>query len=75
MLKALCDFCDLLVKPEALSAVITRDSQEGTEHSRARQVEPGNDLTAERLAAIRTGIGKLASSLNPDLPLDGTYGT
>ena len=75
VLTALCEFCGVHINPEALTAVITRDSQEGTEHSRARQVEPGSELTDERLAAFRAGLEKLVPFLNPDLPLQGTYGT
>ena len=71
---ALCEFCGLRIKPSALTAVIAQDSLEGTEFSRARQVEPGSDLTDERLASFRDCLAKLAPSLNPDLSMEGTYG-
>ncbi len=74
VLMALCEFCGLRIKPSALTAVIAQDSQEGTEFSRARQVEPGSDLTDERLASFRDCLAKLAPSLNPDLSMEGTYG-
>ena len=57
------EFCGLRIKPSALTAVIAQDSQEGTEFSRARQVEPGSDLTDERLASFRDCLAKLAPSL------------
>jgi hypothetical protein len=59
----------------ALEGVIARDSQEGTEHSRKRVLEPGSELTDERLALLRAYLAKLAPSLDPDSPLEGTYGT
>jgi hypothetical protein len=75
VLTALCEFCDLEISTDALEGVIARDSQEGTEHSRRRVLEPGSELTDERLALLRAHLAKLAPTLDPDSPLDGTYGT
>ena len=75
VLTALCQFCDVEISAVALEGVIARDSQEGTEHSRKRELEPGSELTDERLALLRAHLAKLAPSLDPDSPLEGTYGT
>jgi hypothetical protein len=75
VLSALCEYCEVTIRPEVLADVIARDSQAGTEHSRARVVEPGSDLTDERRAAFLDRLLELAPSLDPDLPLEGTYGT
>ena len=60
---------------QALAAVVARDSQEGTDQSRARELEPGSELTDERLAAFKLSLEKLAPSLGLDTVLLGTYGT
>ena len=62
VLTALCIIFGLRIKPSALSAVIAQGSEEGTEFSRARQVEPGSDLTDQRQAAFRDCRAKLAPS-------------
>jgi hypothetical protein len=49
VLTALCQFCDVEISTVALESVIVRDSQEGTEHSRKRVLEPGSELTDELL--------------------------
>ena len=51
------------------------NSQEGTDQSRARELEPGSELTDERLAAFKLSLEKLAPSLGLDTVLLGTYGT
>jgi hypothetical protein len=75
VLPALCEYCGVRVSLEALAAVVAEDSQSGTEHSRARQVAPENDLTDEHLAAIRRCLADMAPELKPDQVLPGTYGT
>jgi hypothetical protein len=75
VLSALCEFCDVRIAPEALRAVVARDSQEGTEHSRSRALEPGSELTDDRLAAFMACLRELAPFLDPHLPIEGTYGT
>ncbi len=75
VLAALCEYCGVRVSQEALAAVVARDSQGGTEHSRAREVAPGGDLTDEHLAAIRRCLAEMAPELAPDQVLPGTYGT
>ncbi len=74
VLTALCQFCHLKISKDVLEAVIARDSQEGTEHSRKRVLEPGTELTDQRLVLLRAYLAKLAPSLDPDMPLQGTYG-
>ncbi|HXW82118.1 MAG TPA: hypothetical protein VEJ84_21655, partial [Acidimicrobiales bacterium] len=74
VLAALCEYCAVRISPESLAAVVARDSQSGTEHSRDRALVPGSDLTAERLAAFRRCLADIAPELGPDQILRGTYG-
>lgn len=74
VLVALCDYCDVRISVEALAAVVAQDSQGGTEQSRDRALEPGAELTDERLAAFRRCLADIAPELRPDEILPGTYG-
>ena len=75
VLTALRDYCDVRVSADPLAAVLARDSQEGTEHSRARELVPGCELTNERLTSFMRCLEKFAPSLDPDVVLPGTFGT
>ncbi len=77
VLTALCEFCGVHINPEALTAVITRDSQEGTEHSRsAAKSSRGASSPMSGLPPLQgRALKNLCHFLNPDLPLQGTYGT
>jgi len=75
VLAALCEYCGVHISPESLAAVVAEDSQRGTEHSRARGLEPGSELTDERLSAFRRRLAELDPALRPDEVLPGTYGT
>jgi len=74
VLAALVDYCDAVVRPDALDAVITRDSQEGTPMSRANAQESASELTEERRVAFRQWLAQAAPTLGPDDALPGTYG-
>ena len=73
VLTALCEYCGVGTSPESLATVVARDSQSGTELSRARALEPGSELTVERLAAFRRRLAEIAPDLRPDQVLSGTY--
>jgi len=74
VLTALCEYCGVRIRPETLAAVLARDSQSGTELSRARALERGSELTDERLAAFRRCLAEIAPELTPDQILPCTYG-
>ncbi len=74
VLAALREYCGVHISLESLAAVVAQDAQSGTEHSRARALEPGAELTDERLAAFQCCLADLPPELRADEILPGTYG-
>ena len=74
VLRALFDYCGVNVTTEDLDETLARDSQEGTEISRARAAESTSELTEERRLAYLSSLADWAPGLDPDVIIPGTNG-
>ena len=74
VLTALFDYCGVHVTAEDLDETLARDSQEGTEISRAKAAGSRSELTEELRLAFLSSLGTWAPGLDPDVVIPGTYG-
>jgi Sulfotransferase domain len=73
VLTAMFDYCGVSIAPEALAAVLAKDSQEGTGLSRATAKESTSELTEEHRLAFRRCLAERAPALDADQPMAGTF--
>jgi hypothetical protein len=74
VLSALCDYCSIpFPDADALAAVLTRDSQEGSLMSRARARQSGGEVPADAFKEMHDFLAHWAPELSPDIRLPGTF--
>jgi glutaminase len=74
VLTAFSHYCGVKVTAEDLDETLARDSQEGTEISRARAAESRSELTEERRLTFLSSLAEWAPGLDPNVVIPGTYG-
>jgi hypothetical protein len=73
VLEALLRACGVEADPAALDAVVARDSQEGTQLSRASAQATTSELTEPRREAFLRRLAAIAPGLAPGTELPGTF--